>query len=70
MANENPKNKLVFAICLTVAFVLQLYGTIRYINRLPDDKVGVTLYVATTALFAVLAVVNYVQWAGMKKRGS
>jgi len=68
MGDENPKSRLVFAISLTIAFVLQVIGTVRYIGRLPDDKVGVTLYVVTAILFAVLAVVHYAQWASAKKR--
>jgi len=57
MGDENPKSRLVFAISLTIAFVLQVIGTVRYIGR-----------VVTAILFAVLAVVHYAQWASAKKR--
>ena len=66
MGKMNPRGALAFAVCLTIAFVLQLIGTVRYIGRLPNDRLGITLYIVTAVLFAVLAVVHYVRWAAGK----
>ncbi|HER42897.1 MAG TPA: hypothetical protein ENO08_00360 [Candidatus Eisenbacteria bacterium] len=69
MVKTNIGSPLVFAVCLTVASVLQLIGTVRYIGRLPNDKVGVTLYIVTAILFAALAAVHYAGWAAVRKPG-
>jgi hypothetical protein len=52
----------VLAISLTVACILQIIGTMRYIGRLPDDTFGVVLYIITCILYAVLATVHYFRW--------
>jgi drug/metabolite transporter (DMT)-like permease len=54
------------AIAATIATILQMYGTLRYVRRLPDDTFGVTLYIVTCVLFAVVATVNYIRWAREK----
>ncbi len=42
--NENgPRYLLGMAVASTIACILQLYGTIRYVRRLPDDTLGVVL---------------------------
>jgi outer membrane protein TolC len=50
MGNEDPKGKLVFAISATIAFILQMIGTIRYF-----ELRGLVL--AACALFLCLAPV-------------
>ena len=57
----------MFAICLTVACILQIIGTIRYVRRLPDDTLGVVLFIITCILYAVLATVYYTRWMASKK---
>lgn len=70
MKSERPQRNLLFAIAATIACILQLYGTIRYIDRLPDDTVGVVLYIVTCVLFGAVAAGHYVRWAGERKRTS
>ena len=50
------------AVLFTVGFALEVIGTVRYVRRLPDDWIGIVLYVTTTVLFAVLAVGFYLRW--------
>ena len=63
MSDKRPKYLLGMAIASTIACILQLYGTIRYVRRLPDDTFGIVLYIVTCVLFAVLATVYYMRWA-------
>lgn len=62
MGQIKPKKLLIMAISAAVAFILQLIGIIRYIGRLPDDTVGIVIYIITAALFAIAAFWYYIQW--------
>ena len=42
------KGKLVAAIIFCAAFLFQIIGRTRYVDRLPDDAVGTGLYSAPT----------------------
>ena len=53
MNNQNPRNLRIFGWIAALAALLQTIGLIRYINRLPEDWVGITLYAIT--LFAFIA---------------
>jgi len=64
---KGAKYLLTTAIAATIATILQAYGTLRYVRRLPDDTFGVTLYIVTCVLFGVLATVYYIRWAREKK---
>jgi len=66
---KNPRGYLFAALCSAVAFLLQVIGTIRYISRLPDDWVGIGLYVTTAVLFAVIAVGFCGKWRSERQAG-
>lgn len=67
-ADKKGVNYLLgMAIFATIAMLFQLFGALRYIKRLPDDTFGVTLYIVTCILFAVIATVNYARWSRDKK---
>lgn len=66
--NKESRHALIMAMALTIACILQLYGTLRYVNRLPDDTVGVTLYIVVTILFAILATVHFFRWGKLKNK--
>ncbi len=70
MSEKGSRYLLVISIAMTIACILQIYGTIRYVRRLPNDTLGVVLYIITCVLFAILATVNYVRWAQGKKGNS
>lgn len=44
-----------------VAAILQTIGLIRYIDRLPDDGVGITLYVVTLLAFIAVSIGSFIQ---------
>ena len=49
-------------VFLSICFMFQLVGTVRYFFHMPDDSVGVTIYFAALAFFAIGAVGFYVNW--------
>ena len=55
------------AVCLSIAFIFEALGAARYISRLPDDWVGIGLYVSASVLFAVAAFGFYIKWT--RERG-
>jgi hypothetical protein len=59
---NRSKRSWVPAVLFTIAFILQSIGTVRYVRRLPNDWVGIVLYVTTTVLFAVVALGFYLRW--------
>ncbi len=69
MDRTSSKYLLTTAIATTVACVLQIYGTLRYTRRLPDDTFGAVLYITTCVLFGVLATVYYFRWARSREDG-
>lgn len=44
-----------------LAGLFQVIGLIRYVGRLPEDWVGISLYVVSIAAFALLALGFYLQ---------
>ena len=66
---KNPRGYLFAAMVSGFAFLLQGIGTIRYVSRLPDDWVGIGLYVTTAVLFAVIAVGFCGKWRSERQAG-
>ena len=58
---------LIGAVYLSIAFVFEALGAARYISRLPEDWVGVGLYVSASVLLAVAAFGFYIKWT--RERG-
>lgn len=56
------KRSLVMASAALVAMLAQLVAFWRYLDRLPGDRVGLTLYVVTIALFASVATRFFAKW--------
>jgi len=44
-----------------IAATLQLVGLIRYIQRLPQDWVGITLYTITLIAFIAISIGSFIQ---------
>ena len=61
---------LIGAILISIGTILQLYGTIRYYNRLPDDIIGISLYSLSAILFAIVAIGFFMNWRKEKNSGS
>jgi hypothetical protein len=56
MSERSSKRNWVFAVAAVVAAILQTIGLIRYIQRLPQDWVGICLYVITLLAFLAIAI--------------
>ena len=54
MSTRESRQFRLFGWLAVVATILQTFGVIRYVNRHPDDWVGIILYAIT--LFAFIAV--------------
>ena len=64
------RRSLVMATAATAATVAQLVGFWRYLDRLPEDRVGLTLYVVTIALFAAAATHFFGRWRDRRRSAS
>ena len=67
MKPTESKNMLIGAVANAVACLLQIVGLVRYAGRLPDDRVGIGLYVATAIAFALGAFGFYARWKKGKR---
>ena len=45
-----------------VACLLQITGLMRYLGRLPEDRLGITLYVITIIAFALISIEHFARW--------
>lgn len=45
-----------------VACLLQITGLIRYLRRLPDDRLGIALYIVTIVAFALVSIEHFGRW--------
>lgn len=54
------KNKKAAATLFFLAFLLfQLFAMLRYIERLPDDGLGISLYAITIVCIIILTVIFF-----------
>lgn len=53
---------LLGAVILGLAALLQTIGLVRYLGRLPDDWIGIGLYIAVIAGCATAAAGFYLEW--------
>jgi hypothetical protein len=61
MKATNPRGYLIAAVIAVIACTVQIVGLLRYIDRLPEDWVGIGLYIITIVAFALVAFGFYVQ---------
>jgi hypothetical protein len=59
--DKNKRLYPVFGWTAALAAVLQTAGLIRYINRLPNDWVGISLYIVTILAFAGISAGAFIQ---------
>lgn len=53
MDSTDSRSYLIVAIAAGVACLLQIFGLIRYVERMPKDGIGIGLYAATILAFAL-----------------
>lgn len=59
-SNDRTRN-LIFGWGGLIAAILQVIGLLRYIDRLPDDWIGIALYVISILAFSVLSFFGFSQ---------
>jgi hypothetical protein len=68
MEKSKSKGWLIGAVALTVACIFQVIGLIRYVGRLPDDRLGIVLSVVTIVAFALAAFGFFIRWNKEKSK--
>jgi hypothetical protein len=58
----NIKNPLIMSVAAAMACILQVIGLIRYIGRLPEDYIGISLFSITAIIFAIVSIGFFMQW--------
>ena len=66
MKATGNKALLIASLAAASAFVFQMIGLIRYIGRLPDDRVGIVLYSITIIALACISIGFFIQWNRQK----
>ncbi|MGD8405994.1 MAG: hypothetical protein PVJ21_20230 [Anaerolineales bacterium] len=61
MSTSESRQFRLFGWIAVAATILQTFGGIRYINRQPDDWVGIMLYAITLFAFIAVSIGSYIQ---------
>jgi len=56
------KSAKLLAVLFTIGFILQVVGTVRYSTLMPDDVVGIGIYVVVSAIIGVASIVFCYRW--------
>jgi hypothetical protein len=59
--DKNKRLYPIFGWAAALATVLQTAGLVRYISRLPNDWVGISLYIVTILAFAGISAGAFIQ---------
>jgi len=68
MKKSKSKGWLIGTVALSIACIFQVIGLIRYVGRLPDDRLGIVLFVVTIVAFALAAFGFYIRWKKDKSK--
>ncbi len=61
MKSKEKKRFRLFGWLAAIAAIFQMIGLIRYINRLPDDWIGIALYAITLVAFVLVSIGSFIQ---------
>lgn len=61
------RNALWIALATGFGAILQFYALLRYADRLPDDTVGIVIYVVTCLCFVILAGIYFRNWQRLSR---
>lgn len=68
MEKSKAKGWLLGAVAAAIACILQVIGLIRYVGRLPDDRLGIGLYIVTIIAFGIAAIGFLIRWTREKRK--
>ena len=61
MSTKEARRFRLFGWSAAIAATLQTVGLIRYVSRLPDDWVGITIYTITLIAFIAVSIGSFIQ---------
>lgn len=61
MKTSLSQGKIFISLILVFGLLFQIVGIIRYINRLPDDWLGIGLYLATIVAFSMAISLHFIR---------
>ncbi|HDP96247.1 MAG TPA: hypothetical protein ENN25_00935 [Euryarchaeota archaeon] len=64
---KKSRGMSIAAIILTAASFSQWIGLIRYRDRMPDDTIGIVLFLLTAVFLGIAAFGFFTQWSKEKK---
>lgn len=67
MKARSSRTTFLVGVLSGVACILQITGLIRYVGRLPDDRLGIALYIITIVAFALVSVEHFSRWRKEKR---
>ena len=59
---------LIAAVIFVFVCLFQIISLVRYLDRLPDDSLGIGLHILSIILFAVCAIAYYILWMKEKPK--
>ena len=62
MKPRSSRTTFLVGVLSGVACLLQITGLMRYLERLPGDRLGITLYVITVIAFALISIEHFARW--------
>ena len=63
-----PKGMLIAAVIFAFVCLFEIVSLLRYLERLPGDRLGVGMHIVGIALFALAAILFYIQWRREKPK--
>jgi putative effector of murein hydrolase LrgA (UPF0299 family) len=68
MKMQKPSGWLFATVFAAIALILEVVGTVRYVSRLPDDWLGIGLYISASLLFATATFGFYIKWTQERRK--
>jgi uncharacterized membrane protein YhhN len=62
LKKRSSRTTFLVGVLSAVACLLQITGLIRYLDRLPDDRLGISLYIITIVAFALVSIEHLARW--------
>jgi hypothetical protein len=61
LSERGGRVKAIAAVVALVVVIYQVFILMRYVVRLPDDTLGIWMHAITIVLWAILAIVFFIQ---------
>jgi len=61
MSDRRSKGKAIAAVAALVVVIYQVFALMRYLVKLPDDTLGIWMHAIPIVLWALVAIVFFIQ---------